>query len=59
MAVVAEYLKQTKCHRCDKPPLTFDEHDRALCARHATILLAARRPDQQAVGTPDEDRAQP
>lgn len=59
MAVVAEYLEKTKCHKCDESPITFDEHDRALCARHATIFFAARRRDQQAAGIPDKEGGQP
>ena len=31
------------CFRCHKPALTYDEQDRPLCGRHATIFLAAPR----------------
>lgn len=31
------------CFRCERPALTFDEHDRALCSRHATIFITASR----------------
>jgi hypothetical protein len=31
------------CARCELPALTFDEQDRALCPRHATIFIAAPR----------------
>ena len=33
------------CFRCERPALTFDEQDRPLCGRHATIFLAALRAD--------------
>jgi hypothetical protein len=29
------------CARCERPALTFDARDRALCARHATSFIAA------------------
>ena len=51
MDAVATHLEQDACYRCDRPPITFDGQDRALCARHATIFLTASRLS--------EDRAAP
>jgi len=45
MTVIATHLAQKTCYRCERPPLTFDAQERALCARHATIFLVAGRVD--------------
>jgi len=38
-----EPIYRMTCFRCERPALTFDEQERALCSRHATIFLTATR----------------
>ena len=38
-----ERIFRKTCLRCDRPALTFDDQDRPLCSRHATIFLTAER----------------
>jgi hypothetical protein len=59
MNVIATHLEQETCYRCDRPPLTFDAQDRALCARHATIFLAAPRFEQVSERAGAKDRKRP
>lgn len=33
----------TACFRCERPALTFDDRERPLCGRHATIFVALAR----------------
>jgi hypothetical protein len=37
------HIYQHTCDKCDRPALTFDENDVALCGRHATIFFAVHR----------------
>ena len=55
MDVVATYLEQETCCRCDRLPITFDSQDRALCARHATIFLTASRLNENQTAPVEED----
>ena len=55
MTVIATHLDQATCYKCDRPPLTFDEQDRALCARHATIFLVAGRIDLEKAPVSEND----
>ena len=38
-----EPIFRMACTRCERPALTFDEYQRALCSRHATIFITAQR----------------
>ena len=38
-----EPIFRMTCDRCKRPALTFDEKQRAMCSRHATIFITARR----------------
>lgn len=38
-----EAIFRQLCFRCERPALTFDEQQRALCSRHARIFIAAKR----------------
>jgi len=55
MTAIATHLGQATCYKCDRPPLTFDHQDRALCARHATIFLVAGRIDLVDSPAPEAD----
>jgi hypothetical protein len=39
----AEHIYAKTCAKCERHALTFDEEDRALCPRHATIFIMIPR----------------
>lgn len=49
----AEHIYTKTCAKCERPALTFDEKDRALCPRHATIFIMIPRIEQDL----DDDRS--
>ncbi|MEE8456644.1 MAG: hypothetical protein V3S28_01215 [Acidimicrobiia bacterium] len=49
----AEHIYAKTCAKCERPALTFDEEDRALCPRHATIFIMIPRVEPNL----DDDRS--
>ncbi len=45
-----EHIYAKTCKKCERPALTFDEEDRPLCPRHATIFIMVPRTDQNIDG---------
>ncbi len=45
-----EHIYSKTCEKCERPALTFDEEDRALCPRHATIFIMVPRVEQNVDG---------
>ena len=41
-----ERIYAKTCAKCERHALTFDEEDRALCPRHATIFIMIPRVEQ-------------
>jgi hypothetical protein len=42
MTVTAEHIYNKICEKCDRPALTFDRKNRAMCPRHARIFVRAQ-----------------
>jgi hypothetical protein len=42
MTITAEHIYNKICEKCDRPALTFDRSNRAMCPRHASVLVRAQ-----------------
>ena len=42
MPITAEHIYNKICEECDRPALTFDRNNRAMCPRHASVLVRAQ-----------------
>jgi hypothetical protein len=42
MTITAEHIYHRTCEECDRPALTFDRDDRALCPTHAKTIVKAQ-----------------
>ena len=52
MSHAAEHIYDKTCEKCERPALTFDRENRALCAHHATIFIMAPHSEPE----PRDDR---
>jgi hypothetical protein len=41
MDTTPEHIYNKTCAECDRPALTFDKNNRALCSRHALSFIMA------------------
>jgi len=42
MTITAEHIYNKICEKCDRPALTFDRKNRAMCPLHARIFVRAQ-----------------
>ena len=41
MTITSEHIYNKTCEKCDRPALTYDRDNLAMCPRHATAIVRA------------------
>jgi hypothetical protein len=41
VTITAEHIYNKICDKCDRPALTFDRDHRAMCPKHAAVIIRA------------------